>query len=77
MESNKSIFKEKYLLGLLEEGWCLIDWGGQNILTRKEYLVQFHAIFSSNSNTKDWLLRKKLRSQGFHKGVWFNKRIYT
>jgi len=59
LESKKSIFAGKYLLVLEEEGWDSIDWTGQDHLTRKVILLQSHAIFSSNSNTRDWALGKK------------------
>lgn len=59
LKSKKSIFGEKYLLILAEEGWSLINWTGQGHLTRKNLLVQSHAIFSSNPNTREWALGKK------------------
>lgn len=62
LEKKKSIFSGNYMLILPEERWCLIDWDGQDHLTRKELLTRSHAIFSSNSNTRDWALGKKHES---------------
>ena len=59
LKNKGSIFAGKYLLVLAEEGWGSINWAGQDHLTRKEILVQSHAIFSSNTNTRDWALGKK------------------
>jgi ABC-type lipoprotein export system ATPase subunit len=59
LEAKKSIFYGNYLLVLEEEGWCLLDWGSQAHLVRKQILMQSHAIFSSNQNTRDWALGKK------------------
>jgi len=59
LEAKKSIFHGNYLLVLEEEGWCLLDWGSQAHLARKQILMQSHAIFSSNQNTRDWALGKK------------------
>jgi len=59
LKNKESIFAGKYLLVLAEEGWDSISWDGQDHLTRKEILVQSHAIFSSNPNTRDWALGKK------------------
>ena len=59
LESKGTIFAGNYLLVLPEEQWCLIDWDSQDHLTRKEILVQSNAIFSSNSNTRDWAIGKK------------------
>ncbi|OYT33281.1 hypothetical protein B6U96_16480 [Archaeoglobales archaeon ex4484_92] len=62
LDKKKSIFGGKYMLVLPEERWCLIDWDGQDHLTRKELLARSHAIFSSNPNTRDWALGKKHES---------------
>jgi len=59
LKSKNTIFAGKYLLILVEEGWCSIAWDSQDHLTRKEILVQSHAIFSSNPNTRDWALGKR------------------
>jgi ABC-type lipoprotein export system ATPase subunit len=59
LKEKESIFGGKYLLVLPEERWCLMDWDGQDHLTRKELLVKSHAIFSANPNTRDWALGKK------------------
>jgi len=59
LKGKASIFEGKYLLVLEEEGWDSIHWAGQDHLTRKEILVRSHALFSSNSNTRDWCLGKK------------------
>ncbi len=62
LNKKKSIFGGKYMLVLPEERWNLIDWNGQDHLTRKELLVKSHAIFSSNPNTRDWALGKRHNS---------------
>lgn len=59
LEVKKSIFHGNYLLVLEEEGWCLLDWGSQAHLARKQILMPSHVIFSSNQNTRDWALGKK------------------
>jgi len=59
LKKKRSLFKGKYLLVLAEEGWDSINWAGQDHLTRKTILVQSHAIFSSNPNTRNWALGKK------------------
>ena len=59
LKSKMSIFCGKHLLVLEEEGWDSITWSGQDHLTRQGLLVQSHAIFSSNANTKDWALGKR------------------
>ena len=58
-EDKKSIFGGKYLLVLVEPDWALIDWKGQDHLTRKNILWKSDAVFSSNENTRDWSLGKK------------------
>ena len=62
LDKKKSIFGGKYILVLPEERWCLIDWDGQDHLTRKELLVKSHVIFSANPKTRDWALGKKYES---------------
>lgn len=62
LDKKKSIFGGKYMLVLPEERWCLIDWDGQDHLTRKELLVRSHAIFSSNPKTREWALGEKHES---------------
>jgi ABC-type lipoprotein export system ATPase subunit len=59
LRNKESIFDGKYILVLEEEGWDSINWAGQDHLTRKTILVQSHAIFSSNPNTRNWVLGKK------------------
>ena len=60
---KKRIFKGKYILVLVEPEWAMIDdWKGQDHLTRKNILMQSHAIFSSNQSTRVWALGKKHRS---------------
>jgi len=59
LRNKESIFSGKYLLVLEEEGWDKITWAGQDHLTRKTILVQSHAIFSSNPNTRNWALGKR------------------
>ena len=59
LRNKESIFAGKYLLVLEEEGWDSINWAGQDHLTRKTILVQSHAIFSSNPNTRNWALGKR------------------
>ena len=59
LEEKKSIFSGKYLLVLAEERWSLIDWDGQDHLTRKSILVKSHAIFSANLRTRIWALGKE------------------
>lgn len=58
LESKKSIFGGKYLLVLPDDRWNLIDWNNQDHLTRKTLVVESHAIFSGNPNTRDWALGK-------------------
>jgi len=62
LKNRASIFDGKYMLVLPEDGWSIIDWDSQDHLTRKTILVQSHAVFSSNSNTRDWLLGGKYDS---------------
>jgi len=52
-------FKGKYLLVLAEENLSVMDWHGQNHATRKHLIQMSHAVFSSNSNTRDFLLGHK------------------
>lgn len=59
LKGKESIFAGKYLLVLEEEGWDLINWAGQDHLTRKEIILKSHAIFSSNLNTREFGLGKK------------------
>jgi len=59
LKNKESIFAGKYILVLEEEGWDSINWAGQDHLTRKTILVQSHAIFSSNQNTRNWALGKR------------------
>lgn len=59
LQHKKSVFGEKYLLVLAEEGWCDISWEGQVYLIKRELLAKSHAMFTSNPNTRDWLLGKK------------------
>lgn len=60
---KKVVFKNKYMLVLVEPEWKLIDdWKGQDHLTRKNILIQSDGIFSGNEQTKEWALGKKHRS---------------
>jgi hypothetical protein len=56
LQAKKSLFEGKYLLVLAEADWALIDWKGQDHLTRKNILARSHAIFSSNEKTRNWAL---------------------
>lgn len=56
---GSSRFEGKYILGLAEPEWALIDWEGRDHTTRKNLLIQSHCIFSSNQNTRDWALGLK------------------
>lgn len=49
-------FKDKYLLVLPEELSNLIDWDGQDHLTRKVLLQKSDLVFSSNERTIQWCL---------------------
>jgi len=59
LKNKSSLFQGKYLLVLEEERWDQISWNNQSHLTRQTTLVQSHAIFSSNPNTRDWALGKR------------------
>lgn len=59
LASQKSIFGDKYLFVLAQEGWYDIDWSGQDHLTRKVLFRNSHALFSSNPNTIRWALGEK------------------
>ena len=56
---NDLRFKGKYLIILAEENLSLMDWDGQHHATRKQLLQMSHAVFSSNPNTRDFLLGHK------------------
>lgn len=63
LADKESIFGGKYMLVLPEEGWCLINWDSQGHLIRKQLLRESHAVFSANSNTRDWALGKNHDSE--------------
>jgi energy-coupling factor transporter ATP-binding protein EcfA2 len=54
LRNNEAMFKGKYLLVLEEEYVPLMDWDGQDHLTRKVLLQGADAIFSSNEKTAAW-----------------------
>ena len=58
--SGNSNFKDKYLLGLpCDEDLSDVSWNSQGHNIRKNLIKQAHFIFSSNSNTKKFLLGGK------------------
>jgi predicted ATPase len=54
LDSKERIFKGNYLIVLAEEHTSLMDWDGQDHLTRKVLLQGADAIFSSNPRTIKW-----------------------
>ena len=54
LENKGSIFKGKYLIILAEEHLGLLDWNGQDHLTRKLLVSGAHSIFSANPRTIAW-----------------------
>jgi len=54
LENKSSIFKGKYLIVLAEEHLGLLDWNGQDHLTRKLLVSGAHSIFSANPRTIAW-----------------------
>ena len=58
--NGNSNFKNKYLLGLpCDEDLSDVSWNSQGHNIRKNLIKQAHFIFSSNSNTKNFLLGGK------------------
>jgi uncharacterized protein YicC (UPF0701 family)/predicted ATPase len=58
--NGNSNFKDKYLLGLpCDEDLSDVSWNSQGHNLRKNLIKQAHFIFSSNSNTKEFLLGGK------------------
>lgn len=58
--NGNSSFKDKYLLGLpCDEDLSEISWNSQGHNIRKNLIKQAHIIFSSNANTKKFLLGGK------------------
>jgi len=62
--TNDSRFKGKYIVVLPEDGWSLIDWDGQDHLTRKILLQKAGMVFSSNPKTRLWCLGKEPYMEG-------------
>ena len=54
LKNKERIFRGKYLIVLAEENTSLMDWDGQDHLTRKVLLQGADAIFSSNPRTIQW-----------------------
>jgi len=54
LENKERIFKGKYIIVLPEENLGLLNWDGQDHLTRKLLLQGADAIFSSNPKTIHW-----------------------
>ncbi|HMB83556.1 MAG TPA: hypothetical protein VKI40_05825 [Terriglobales bacterium] len=63
LTAKESIFKGKYLIVLPEEHLSLLDWDGQDHLTRKLLLQGSGAIFSGNANTIRWAAGLKSASK--------------
>jgi energy-coupling factor transporter ATP-binding protein EcfA2 len=54
LTDKESIFKGQYLIVLPDEHLSLMDWDGQDHLTRKSLLQGADAVFSGNANTIKW-----------------------
>jgi energy-coupling factor transporter ATP-binding protein EcfA2 len=54
VHNNEKIFKGKYLIVLAEEHLGLLDWNGQDHLTRKILLQGADGVFSANPRTVGW-----------------------
>jgi len=54
LHNKEGIFKGKYLIVLAEEHLGLLDWNGQDHLTRKVLLQGTDSVFSSNPKTITW-----------------------
>ena len=59
LTAKESIFKGEYLIVLPDEHLSLLDWDGQDHLTRKNLLRGADAIFSGNPNTIKWASGQK------------------
>jgi len=62
--TSDSRFKGKYVVVLPQDGWSLIDWDGQDHLTRKILLQKSGMVFSSNRKTRLWCLGKEPYMEG-------------
>jgi hypothetical protein len=62
LNAKESIFKGKYLIALPEENLSLLEWDGQDHLTRKLLLQGADAV-SANSNTIQWAFGLKSASK--------------
>ncbi len=54
LKNKERIFRGRYLIVLAEEHTALLDWDGQDHLTRKILLQGVDAIFSGNPKTIQW-----------------------
>lgn len=54
LRNKESIFKGRYLIVLPDEHLSLLEWDGQDHLTRKLLLQGADAVFSANANTIKW-----------------------
>ena len=54
LDNKESIFRGKYLIVLAEEHTSLMEWDGQDHLTRKVLLQGTDAVFSANPKTIRW-----------------------
>lgn len=59
LQSKESIFKGRYLIVLPDEHLSLLEWDGQDHLTRKLLLQGADAVFSGNPNTIKWTSGQK------------------
>jgi hypothetical protein len=59
LENRGSLFKDKYLIVLAEEGLSLIKWEGQDHQVKKVLLQGSDALFTSNQETRKWALGLK------------------
>jgi|SRR5579872_6845065 len=59
LENRGSLFRDRYLLILAEEGLSLIRWEGQDHQVKKVLLQGCDCLFSSNSDTRNWALGLK------------------
>lgn len=58
LDDNKNLFKNKYLLLVVEDDITRIKWGDQAHMTRKVLYSVANGIFSSNQRTINWGLSK-------------------
>jgi hypothetical protein len=59
LQNKERIFKGKYLIVFAEEHTGLLDWNGQDHLTRKVLLQGADVIFSANPRTAQWACGEK------------------